>query len=126
MEAVRPDELRSLVAAGYDFIANSEWAQGRVEEGAEAGAADGAADLAFWQSRGLARTASIYVSWDRGQPDPGRHAAIAEYLTAYENALGGYYHVDLYAGDVAILAHAAGEGDPLRLAGDGGLVVRQR
>lgn len=98
------DELRALVAAGYDFIANSEWAEGRIEAGAAAGSADGLADLAFWQSRGLAQTASIYVSWDRGQPNPGQHAAIAEYLTAYEAALGGYYHVDLYAGDLAIAA----------------------
>ncbi len=97
-------ELHSLVGAGLDFIANSEWTEGRVEEGAAAGHADGLADLAFWQSRGLARTASIYVSWDRGQPNPGAHAAVAQYLAAYEAALGGYYHVDLYAGDVAIAA----------------------
>jgi Domain of unknown function (DUF1906) len=98
------DELRSLVAAGYDFLANSEWTAGRIEEGPAAGRDDGLADLAFWQSRGLARTASIYVSWDQGQPNVARHAAVAQYLTAYEAALGGYYHVDLYAGDVAIAA----------------------
>ena len=98
------NELHSLVAAGYDFVANSEWTEGRIEEGATAGREDGLADLAFWQSRGLARTASIYVSWDRGQPNVAQHNAVAQYLAAYDAALGGYYHVDLYAGDVAIAA----------------------
>src|SRR6266536_803380 len=60
------DELRHLVAAGYDVIANSEWSASRVTEGAAAGTADGAADLAFWKARGLAKGASIYVSWDEG------------------------------------------------------------
>lgn len=98
------DELRAAIGAGLDFVANSEWTEGRIEEGAAAGHADGLADLAFWQSRGLARAASIYVSWDRSQPNVGMHAAVTQYLTAYEAALGGYYHVDLYAGDVAIAA----------------------
>jgi hypothetical protein len=98
------DEIHAVVAAGLDFIANSEWTEGRIEEGAAAGHADGLADLAFWQARGLARTASIYVSWDRGQPNVNLHGAVSQYLAAYEEALGGYYHVDLYAGDVAITA----------------------
>lgn len=100
----RPDEFRALVAAGYDVIANSEWYESRATEGAAAGKADGAADLAFWKSCGLAKGASIYVSWDEGQPDASKHDELAAYLRAYEQALGGYYHVDLYAGDVAIAA----------------------
>src|SRR6266496_4106576 len=51
------DELRRLLAAGYDVIANSEWSASRVTEGAAAGTADGAADLAFWKARGLAKGA---------------------------------------------------------------------
>lgn len=96
------DELRQLVNAGYDVIANSEWYESRVTEGAPAGSADGAADLAFWQERGLAHGASIYVSWDEGQPNRHKHDQLAAYLAAYERALNGNYHVDLYAGDVAI------------------------
>ncbi|BCJ39812.1 hypothetical protein GCM10010168_26720 [Actinoplanes ianthinogenes] len=98
------DELRRLLDAGYDVIANSEWYESRVTEGREAGAADGAADLAFWRKRGLARGASIYVSWDEGQPNRHEHDRLAAYLTAYQKALDGRYHVDLYAGDVAIAA----------------------
>jgi LysM repeat protein len=97
-------ELRDIVAAGLDFIANSEWYESRATEGAAAGADDGAADLAFWRARGLAKGASIYVSWDEGQPDTRKHTKLAAYLNAYDKALGGYYHVDLYAGDVAIAA----------------------
>ncbi|BBH70806.1 hypothetical protein ACTI_74910 [Actinoplanes sp. OR16] len=96
------DELHRLLRAGYDVIANSEWYESRVTEGAKAGTADGAADLAFWRERGLARGASIYVSWDEGQPDHHRHGRLAAYLAAYQRALNGHYHVDLYAGDVAI------------------------
>jgi LysM repeat protein len=98
------DELRDIVAAGYDFVANSEWTASRATEGGQAGARDGAADLKFWSDRGLAPGASIYVSWDTSQPSPDRHAKLARYLAAYERALGGTYHVDLYAGDIAISA----------------------
>jgi LysM repeat protein len=97
-------ELRRLVAAGYDFVANSEWTTSRITEGADAGAEDGAADLVFWRKRGLAAGASIYVSWDQGQPAPHKHRRLAAYLRAYQKALRGHYHVDLYAGDVAIAA----------------------
>jgi len=96
------DELRRLLAAGYDVIANSEWSASRVTEGAAAGTADGAADLAFWKARGLAKGASIYVSWDAGKPNHDRHAGLAAYLAAYGKALADHYHVDLYAGDLAI------------------------
>jgi hypothetical protein len=61
----RPGEIADAVAAELDFIANSEWYESRITEGAAAGAADGAADLKFWRSRGLAKGASIYVSWDQ-------------------------------------------------------------
>jgi hypothetical protein len=97
-------ELRDIVAAGYDFVANSEWTASRATEGARAGAEDGAADRTFWSDRGLARGASIYVSWDTGQPSSDRHPQLAAYLAAYERALGGKYHADLYAGDIAISA----------------------
>jgi Domain of unknown function (DUF1906) len=89
------DELRQLLQVGYDVIANSEWYESRVTEGADAGKADGAADMTFWKARGLAAGASIYVSWDEGQPDHNKHDRLAAYLAAHEHALAGYYHVDL-------------------------------
>src|SRR4051794_18511391 len=91
-------EVAAAEKAGLDFIANSEFYESRLTEGATAGAADGAADLHFWKSRGLAKGASIYCSWDAA---PVHHLfdEVAAYLRAYDHALGGYYHVDLYAGD---------------------------
>ena len=98
-----PGEIAAAVGAGLDFIANSEFAETTVTQGAGAGAADGAADLAFWKSRGLAQGASIYCSWDAA-PNPAQYDNVASYLQAYNRALAGYYHVDLYAGDDALRA----------------------
>ena len=94
-------EIAAAVAAGLDFIANSESTETRPTEGAAAGAADGTADLAFWKSRGLAKGATIYVSWDAPEP-AAQFPAVAAYLAAYGKALGGYYYVGLYSGDPAI------------------------
>jgi hypothetical protein len=96
-----PTEITSIVAAGFDFIANSEWYETRVTEGAAAGHADGAADLAFWKARGYAKGAVIVVSWD-APPVLAKYAAVAEYLAAYKAALAGYYTLGLYGGSAAI------------------------
>jgi hypothetical protein len=101
-------EIAAAVKAGMDFIANSEWYETRITEGAAAGKADGNADLAFWKSKGLNRGASIYVSWD-ADPLRSRWGAADAYLAAYNKALGGYYHVDCYAG-TAYLRHALAAG----------------
>ncbi len=101
------DELRQAVDAGYDFLANSEWYEGRVAEGAGAGKADAQVDGDFWLKRGLAKGASIYCSWDKAQPNPALHNAVEDYLGAYNQELAGQYHADLYAGDVAIHAMLA-------------------
>jgi hypothetical protein len=94
-------EIAACEAAGLDFIANSEWYESRITEGAQAGAADGAADLGFWKTRGYAKGATIYVSWD-AHPDPKLFDAVAAYLKAYGAALGGYYKVGLYGGTPAL------------------------
>jgi hypothetical protein len=95
-------EISTIIASGTDFVANSEWSTNRVTAGASAGKADGGADLLFWQSRGLARGASIYVSWDAA-PSSALYDRGAAYLSAYNAALGGYYVCDgLYAGIPAL------------------------
>lgn len=94
---ITPDEFKQLIRAGFDVIANSEWYETRVTEGAKAGAADGAADLELWRSCGLAKGASIYVSLDTA-PSRLKYRAIRAYLTAYQKALSGRYRVDLYGG----------------------------
>lgn len=102
-----PHEIRDAVAAGLDFVGNSEWYESRITEGAGAGSQDGAADLAFWKSRGLARGASIFCSWDQ-DPTRSKWSAALAYLAAYDRALGGYFHVDCYAG-TPFLKYALGK-----------------
>jgi hypothetical protein len=104
----RPGEIAAAVAAGMDFIANSEWYESRVTEGAAAGRADGSADLAFWKSRGLHRGAAIYVSWDAA-PVRAKWPQVDAYLAAYKTALSGYYVVGAYAG-TPYLRHALNAG----------------
>lgn len=98
---ITPAEFRQLDDAGFDILANSEWYESRVTEGASAGAADGAADLKLWRSCGLAKGATIYCSWD-AYPSRLKYGAVRRYLNAYRKALGGYYEVDLYAGSPAL------------------------
>lgn len=99
-------EIKKLLALGYDFVANSEWTEDRITEGARAGTADGTADLAFWKSRGLNKGSSIYVSWDT-QSSPALYGAVEAYLRAYGAAMGSYYVPDLYGDDKAISAMLA-------------------
>lgn len=86
-------EIANLTRNGVDFIANSEWYEARCEEGYNAGHADGVADLGFWKGRGLARGASIYISWDVA-PDPTKYGGVAEYYRGYRDGLGSYYLAD--------------------------------
>lgn len=93
----RKGEIADHIKAGLDFLANSEWYESRITEGAAAGLADGKADLAFWRSRGYAKGAGIAVSWD-ADPVRSRWDAAVAYLRAYGQGLGGYYVVGAYAG----------------------------
>jgi hypothetical protein len=98
----KPGEIASILATGQDFVANSEWYEDRVTEGAAAGDQDGAADLAFWSSHGLAPGSTIYPSWDR-DPDPAKYQAVADYLGHYNAALRGEYVGNgMYAGADAL------------------------
>lgn len=100
---ITPKEFKSYVDAGIDVIANDEWYESRIAEGAKAGREDGAAALAHWKSCGYGKGASIYSSWDTA-PIPSKWDDVAAYLAAYETALAGYYHVDCYAGTPALRA----------------------
>lgn len=105
---VTPAEFRQLLADGFDVVANDEWYESRVTEGASAGALDGAAAHALWSACGLAKGASIYVSWDQA-PNPAKWPAVEAYLLAFDKALQGDYHVDMYGG-TPILKHLLAKG----------------
>lgn len=94
---ITPGEFKAIIAAGMDVIANDEWYASRITEGAAAGSADGRAAAKLWRACGLAKGASIYVSWDE-YPSPGKFAGVGQYARAYRKALGGYYDVDAYGG----------------------------
>jgi hypothetical protein len=97
-------EIAEITAAGLDFVANSEWYESRCTEGATAGHQDGAADLAFWQSRGLKEGSSIYISYDQS-PNQALYGQIEAYLAAYNLELGGHYVADgFYAGTACLVA----------------------
>ncbi len=97
-------EIANLIHHGFDFIANSEWGAARVEQGSAAGTQDGTSDLAFWKSRGLAKGASIYPSWDVAN-DTSKYPGVQAYLAAYNKALGGYYHADGLYAPIPALVH---------------------
>jgi hypothetical protein len=101
-------EITDAVAAGLDFIANTEWHESRVTMGASAGRADSLADLAFWKERGYAKGAVIIASWD-AFPDPTKWAAADAYMRAYSAALQGYYLLGTYGG-TPYLRHALNAG----------------
>lgn len=91
-------EIAEMVAGGVDPVANFEASEDRPTQGAAAGSADGAADLIFWKSRGLAQGATIYISWEPGN-NTAQWPDVDAFIRAYDAALQGYYHADgLYAG----------------------------
>lgn len=101
----QPGEVRAAEQAGVDLIAVSEGAsKARMLDGRDAGVADGAADLTFWQARGYAKGAIIFCAYDTAQPDPHAHPAVSAYLEGYRESIDGYYEVGMYGGDVAINA----------------------
>lgn len=98
---ITPGEFHALVNAGLDVIANDEWYESRVTEGAPAGIADGKAALTLWRSCGYRKGAVIIPSWDQA-PDSKKYGAVAAYLKGYTQALNGYYTLGLYAGTPAL------------------------
>lgn len=101
-----PGELKASIAAGYDFIGNSELYGTRVTEGAAAGLADGKADYDFWRSEGYNKNAAIYVSYDAA-PDPKAYDQVKAYLDAYRKGVQYYYRLGLYGGTPVLRAMLA-------------------
>jgi LysM repeat protein len=98
---ISPAEFRGYLHAGLDVVANEEFFEGRIRQGAAAGAVDGRRASDQWHACGLAPGASIYVSDDTA-PNPDFYNAIDEYLHAFEESLGGVYHADIYGGGPVI------------------------
>lgn len=88
-------EKDALLAAGLDIILNYEWYEGRMLEGAPAGAHDGAVALAQAKALGYPKGASIYFSHDTSARND---AAVLAYMRAAQEALGDYYKADIYSG----------------------------
>lgn len=107
---ITPVEFQSILAAGLDIIANDEWYEARVTEGATAGKADGHASATLWKSCGLAKGSAIYPSWDAA-PSKTKWSAVDAYLKAFAaeiNRVGGYV-LGVYAG-TPYLKHALANG----------------
>jgi hypothetical protein len=95
---IGPIEFNSILHAGMDVIANDEWYQTRVTEGAAAGTADARAAAGVWQYAGLAKGAAIYPSWD-ANPGKAQWPKARAYLLAYAAEMEKHgYKLGLYAG----------------------------
>src|SRR6059036_1111602 len=79
-------EKDALLAAGVDIILNWEWYEGRMLEGAPAGAQDGAQALKQARALGYPHGATIYFSHDTGLRDDD---SVLDYMRAAQRALGG-------------------------------------
>lgn len=88
-------EKDAILAAGLDLILNWEWYEGRMLEGAAAGAHDGAEAAAQARALGYPKGATIYFSHDTSARND---AAVIAYLAAAQRAMGGYYQADIYGG----------------------------
>lgn len=101
-------EKDAILAAGLDLVLNYEWYEGRMLEGAAAGAHDGAVAMSQAKALGYPKGASIYFSHDTSARND---SAVLAYLRAAQKAMGDYYMVDVYSGidvvDMAITNSAA-------------------
>jgi hypothetical protein len=101
-----PPEKNMLLAAGFDITLNFEWYQGRCNEGANAGMADGATALAQAKALGYPEGKCIYFSHDTGTYN---WAQIESYFRAVKTALGGYYKIGCY-GSYDLCTHLESQG----------------
>lgn len=96
----------------YPVLANSEWYEGRVTEGASAGFEDGQADFELWKSCGYPQGWPVFVSWDQ-YPAEANYPGVEDYLRNHQAGMdkaagvAKYYVTDLYAGEGGIGAMQA-------------------
>lgn len=95
-----PNEIADAEKLGIDIIAISESTIDRITQGHAAGLADGAADVTFWKSRGLAQGATVFCCWDTF-PYPSQYDAVEAYLKGWAEGAAGYYEPGGYMGDLA-------------------------
>jgi hypothetical protein len=95
---ITPVEHKHLISIG-DLVANDEWYETRMTEGAAAGKADGYAAGKLWHTCGHAFGAAIYPSWD-ADPVKAKWPAADAYLKAYGAAIAtwGFKLVGSYVG----------------------------
>jgi len=96
-----PAECDQILARGLDLALNFEWYEGRCNEGASAGSADGATALQMAKALGYPRGSCIYFSHDTGVYN---WPNIDAYFRAVRTALGGYYRLGAY-GSNALVGH---------------------
>ena len=102
-------EIAAIVASGQDFLANDEWYETRTTEGTQAAAHDAPVVLEFWQSRGLAKGATVMLNLDAA-PDLSKLASIQAYVDEFNRRLDGYYLADGFYAGVPMLAALAKSG----------------
>ena len=83
----KPGEITQAVAAGGDFFANFELAEGTPEGGAAAGKANGLKDHDFWPSVGLAAKAGVIISWETSD-NKSLYGKVGDFIEAYSTAVG--------------------------------------
>jgi hypothetical protein len=98
----KPGEIKSIVAAGELFIANDEWYETRVTEGANAAKQDAPATLDFWRGNGLAKGSTIMLNLDAAY-DSSKLGAIEAYIDETNRAWGGYYLADGFYGPLPLV-----------------------
>lgn len=102
---ITPAEYHHIITEVGDIIANDEWYESRMTEGAKAGTPDGHAAGALWHSCGLPKGAAIYSSWDAA-PVSSKWPAVDAYCRAYRTAISTWgYTLGAYAG-TPYLRHA--------------------
>jgi hypothetical protein len=95
---ITPAEHKHLLTFA-DVIANDEWYETRMTEGAAAGKVDGFAAGKLWHDCGHAFGSAIYPSWD-ADPVKSKWPAADAYIKAYRVAIStwGFRLMGAYAG----------------------------
>jgi len=102
-------ELQAILNSGQDFLANDEWSEDRVTEGAHAAEEDAPVTLRFWRQRGLAKGSSIALNLDTGFSQANL-PAIEAYFDRTKAIWGGEYVPDRFYGPLECARQLARSG----------------